>query len=137
MNCSKIRIEIREILSEKQHYFTLFPSILHMLRLEILSCSLREVLVPTSYENVSALEGTFLWETLLLCGNTYHCARAVILYTNKNLKIFNMADTKISVDSKVLAVLQKELKDDIKKKAKEKGWNDSETEDVISGLLKV
>ena len=48
-----------------------------------------------------------------------------------------MADTKISVDSKVLAVLQKELKDDIKKKAKEKGWNESETEDVISGLLKV
>ena len=48
-----------------------------------------------------------------------------------------MADAKISVDSKVLEVLHRELKDDIKKKAKEKGWNENETEDVISKLLKV
>ncbi len=48
-----------------------------------------------------------------------------------------MADKKIRIDAKVLPVLHRELKDDIEKKAKEKGWNENETEDFINGLLKV
>jgi hypothetical protein len=48
-----------------------------------------------------------------------------------------MADEKISADSKILPILHRELKDDIKKKAKKKGWDENETDDFISGLLKV
>ena len=56
---------------------------------------------------------------------------------SRNLKILNMADEKISADSKILPILHRELKDDIKKKAKKKGWDENETDDFISGLLKV
>jgi hypothetical protein len=48
-----------------------------------------------------------------------------------------MADKKIRIDAKVLPVLHRELKDDIEKKAHEKGWNENETGDFINGLLKV
>jgi hypothetical protein len=67
-----------------------------------------------------------------------HIAHAQYNFIEKfeNFKL-NMADTKISVDSKVLAILHEELKDDIKKKVKEKGWDENEIENVINGLLKV
>ena len=48
-----------------------------------------------------------------------------------------MAEKKISADSKILEVTHQELKDIIKRKAKEEGWNEKEGEDFVSSLLKV
>ena len=75
---------------------------------------------------------------VILRGSAEFRARAVAFVAKiRNLKIVNMADKKIRIDAKVLPVLHRELKDDIEKKAHEKGWNENETGDFINGLLKV
>ena len=48
-----------------------------------------------------------------------------------------MAEQKVSTDSETLEVTHNELKDIIKKKAKEKGWDEKEENYFVSSLLKV
>ena len=55
----------------------------------------------------------------------------------KKFSISNMAEQKVSTDSETLEVTHNELKDIIKKKAKEKGWDEKEENDFVSSLLKV
>ena len=75
---------------------------------------------------------------VIFSGRTKNRACAVAFVARSlNFSISNMAEQKVSTDSDTLEVTHNELKDIIKKKAKEKGWDEKEENDFVSSLLKV